>query len=371
MLTSEDLHEYEKLFDQALGRLERSNLTKEEKKLVREFCDEKIANGISKARAITYVNNFIWIRKILSVPLTNATKNDLVKLLKEFESSDFAEITKADLRRNIKKFYQWKSGMNGDEYPERVKWIKIASKKKYKTLEDIPTLEELYKIQSLITNYRDKALFWVALESGGRPQAVLSPQLKDVKVEKDYIRIATRDKKGECYLWIIVSRRFLLQWLENHPLKNNPDAPLWVNLEGDTKFNLMKWRTFKQIVQKYARRAGIKKRIYPYLFRHRDASWKSDWMTEQQLAQDKGWVQGSDMPRVYVHRNVNRQRDALLKHFGIDAPSNPEEIKIKLCNLCKERNPAVANYCLRCGWQLEEESGQSEKDSGIPHTQAI
>lgn len=81
------------------------------------------------------------------------------------------------------------------------------------------------------------------------------------------------------------------------PLKHDPEAPLWVNQEGNTKFELMKWRTFKQIVQKYAKRAGIKKRIYPYLFRHRDASWKSDWMTAEQLNQDKGWVQDSRRSR--------------------------------------------------------------------------
>jgi hypothetical protein len=186
--------------------------------------------------------------------------------------------------------------------------------------------------------------------------------LKDIKIEQDYIRIATRDKKGEGYLWIIVSRRFLLMWLENHPLRHDPEAPLWVSLEGKTKHKLLKVSSFECLVKKYAKRAGINKRIYPYLFRHRDASWKSDWMTEQQLAQDKGWVQGSDMPRVYVHRNINRHRDVLLRHHGIEAPPNPEELTIKACNRCSERNPSVANYCLRCGWKLENTSATSQTE---------
>lgn len=371
MLSAEELHEYTKKFEWALGKLERSNLTQEEKKLVKEFCTEVLANGVSKARAITYINNFIRTRKMLSIALMDVTKNDLVKLLTDLHNGKLSDYTKADMRRTIKKFYQWKAGMIGEEYPDIVKWIKIAGKKKYKTLEEIPTLDELFKIQSLIRNYRDKALFWVALETGARPSAVLSPQLKDVKIEKDYIRLSVRDKKGERYLWLVVSRRFLLMWLEHHPLKRDPEAPLWINQEGITKFKPLKWHTFKQIVQKYAKRAEIKKRIYPYLFRYRDASWKSDWMNDEQLSQDKGWVEGSDMPRVYVRRSGILHRNTLLKHFGIETPPNPDELKIKQCNLCKERNPPVANYCLRCGWKLEEEVSDEHRNTGIVRPQTI
>ena len=365
MYDAETLHDYSAALVAAMKRLQNSNLTSDEKKAIVEFCNQKLANRITKARVVRYVNNFLWVRSILVVPFTRVTKEDLVNFSIKLSESHYAEVTQGDMRRTIKNFYQWRAGMREREFPPIVGWMNVYARKKFKTLKDIPTLDELYQIQSVITNYRDKALFWIAVETGARPQALLAPQLKDVKIQRDCVRIDSRDKNGDCCLWIIVSRRHLLTWLEHHPMRDNPDAPLWPTMEGITLGQPLKWHSFKEMIKRYAKKAGIERRIYPYLLRHRDASWKSDWMTEQQLDHDKGWVQGSNMPRFYVHRREESKRDALLKHYGLEVPENREELKIKRCARCGESNTEVSRFCMRCGWFLENR----EQNSGIAHTQ--
>ncbi len=68
--------------------------------------------------------------------------------------------------------------------------------------------------------------------------------------------------------------------------------------------------------KRIAEKAGIKKRIHPHLFRHSRSTHLAKHLTEAQMKQYLGWVQGSDMAAIYVHLSGRDVDDALLRCTG-------------------------------------------------------
>jgi len=106
--------------------------------------------------------------------------------------------------------------------------------------------------------------------------------------------------------------------VDNHPQKEDPEAPLWVILEKP-KFGLpMNYHTATGLLRRTMKRAGINKHINLKLFRHSEATNSVKFMTEAQMKIRHGWTNDSKMPANYVHL-VNADVDeAYLKHLGFD-----------------------------------------------------
>jgi len=101
-------------------------------------------------------------------------------------------------------------------------------------------------------------------------------------------------KTGSRRVRIIASVPALATWLNNHLLRDNPNSALWIS-QGTRDRNLpLKYRTAAWIIKRVARETGIKKRVYPHLFRHSRATELAKHLTEVQMKQMFGWVQGSD-----------------------------------------------------------------------------
>ena len=111
-----------------------------------------------------------------------------------------------------------------------------------------------------------------------------------------------------------------------HPLKSNPDSPLWTEYkrrkreEKDRVIYIREhtnYRAAVMVLQRAAQRAGIKKKIHPHLFRHSRATYLAKHLTEAQMKEVFGWTQGSEMASIYVHLSGRDVDDALLKVYGV------------------------------------------------------
>ena len=111
-------------------------------------------------------------------------------------------------------------------------------------------------------------------------------------------------------------------------------------------------------MKKITRKAGIKKRVYPHLFRHSRATHLASHLTEAQMKQYFGWVQASKMASVYVHLSGRDVDKALLRLNGIEVEEDREELKFKpkICPRCKAKNSPDAKFCSNCGFCLDEKT---------------
>lgn len=119
---------------------------------------------------------------------------------------------------------------------------------------------------------------------------------------------------GERRIRLVEAVPDLRNWLFMHPHKKIPESYLWPSKQ---RKNLSRQGWAKNL-SKHARRAGIKKNIYPYLLRHSRATHLAKGINEARMREIFGWTKGSDMPSVYVHLSGRDTDSALLKLYGIE-----------------------------------------------------
>jgi hypothetical protein len=111
--------------------------------------------------------------------------------------------------------------------------------------------------------------------------------------------------------------------------------------------------TFLRVLDRAKRKAGIKKRIYPHLFRHSRATHLAQDFTEQELKVIFGWSGGSRMPATYVHLSGGDIDRKILEKHGIiihgEECKKEQPLRLKICPNCKEKNSPNANFCMVCG----------------------
>ena len=107
-------------------------------------------------------------------------------------------------------------------------------------------------------------------------------------------------------------------------------------------------------VKQIAKKAGIKKKVYTHILRHTRASILANYLTEAQMCEYFGWIQGSDMPRVYVHLSGRDIDKAINKIYGLEEEEEEEILKPKKCPRCGYVNAPTDRFCGRCALILDE-----------------
>ena len=103
-----------------------------------------------------------------------------------------------------------------------------------------------------------------------------------------------------------------------------------------------------------AERAGIKKRVHPHILRHSRATVLAKYLPEAVLCEYFGWVQGSDVPAVYVHLSGRDLDEAIDRLYEIGEEEKPKLAKPRKCPRCENINDPMAVYCSKCGLILDE-----------------
>lgn len=354
-----DIYDFERRLEQAMDKLRKDDIGEENIRDIVSFSEVKLAKGVSPGRAAKIIHCLRLLAKRLRKPFREATKDDLIALVGNLERSEYAEHTKYDLKVMLKMFYKWLKG--NDEYvPPEISWLKKSKKKlDHKLPEDLLTEDEVLRMTEAAINPRDKTLILVLYETGCRIGELLSLQMKNVNFDQYGAVLRVSGKTGDRRVRIISSAPVLASWLNAHPQAKNPDAWLWFQYKNNKKTDkCLRHGTVYATLKKIAKRAGIQKKIYPHLFRHSRATALANKLTEAQMKEHFGWVQGSEMAATYVHLSGRDVDNALLKLQGLVQVENAREDKLKLrsCQRCKEHNSPSSKFCTKCGLPLDEQS---------------
>ncbi|MGB9659181.1 MAG: tyrosine-type recombinase/integrase [Nitrososphaerales archaeon] len=348
----EEIYNLNRKLERVLDSIKESNVLDSNKNLILEFHDEILAQGLSKFRILFYME------KLLSIARWSAQKSfkdmiedDIKELVRKIESMDYEEWTKANYKVTIKKFFKWLDGSD-----KRVTWLKTKMKRCKKKLPDeLLDKDDIQKLLKACVNVRDKAIISVLWESGCRIGELLSLLIKNVSFDKYGAIIIIREgKTGSRRIRLISSVPHLANWLEHHPCKNSPDfeeSPLWVSIGSKNNSNQIDYHAVRMMLRKVAKRANIKKKVNPHIFRHSRATDLANHLTEAQMKEYFGWVQGSDMASVYVHLAGRDTDEAILRIHG-KLPQGQEQIheqlKVQLCPICHHENPPELEFCINC-----------------------
>lgn len=371
MLMHHELGPYENELENIKKKIDVLSVPRCNRKAVLDFSEFCFSEGLSTRRVLKYLYTLSNIARWLPKEFVKVTREDIEKLANKIERSDYSEWTKHDYRVTLKKFFRWLR-QTEDDYPSEVKWLRSTMRKNRTKLPDeILTQEEVQAMIAAATTARDKALIASLYESGCRIGELLNLQIKQIQQHPHGFQITVKGKKGPRRLLLIASAPYLTIWLNQHPRGQDPQAPLWVT--GDYRVKQVGYTRVNTMLKTVAKRASIQKAVNPHNFRHSRATHLANHLTEAQMDEYMGWVQGSDMPSTYVHLSGRDVDHVLLKLNNISV-SHKEDTKevfsLKTCPRCNFKNPPANKFCSRCGIVLDEKTAQDLMKSSIEHSQA-
>jgi site-specific recombinase XerD len=354
-----DIHNYKEKRERTAKRVRESSVLSDgEKALIFRFVDYKIARGIGVGREEKYLGILRTIReRYMSSSFSSLEKSDVETIVSNIERSGLSDWTKYDRKLFLKTFLTWMGKR------DEVRWISF--KKPRRLPDDILTEKEVLAMIDAAENLRDKALIAMLYEGGFRIGELGTMALKDVSFDR-YGALAMVDgKTGMRRVRLIWSMPYIAQWLEMHPRREERDAPLWIKMSNPQE--ALKYNAIRMQLQKIAERANVHKRVNPHNFRHSRSTHLASKLTESQMEQYLGWVQGSKMPSIYVHMS-GRDLDAdLLRMYGIEPEKEDqkEELETLQCPHCKTLNTIGARICINCRKPLAVEEVMEREEKAM------
>lgn len=282
----------------------------------------------------------------------DVTKADIKALLIKIQSHpSWGEWEVYSTLHALRKFMSWLRNTYGypEGYPDREKLLallplmkhapesqfRIDSPKKLKNLNEIPLKEEIAWMKAAAGTYRDKRqsardILMISLleEVGMRIGGIGILKISEITFDNVGALISIYDKtmRGEP-VRVIESVPALKAWLAVHPLRDNPEAPLWVSLRGRTKNQSMLYEGMRKTLSlavkthnKTAESKGMPKitrRIHFHAFRYfaqtRDAL---EGMPLPIMCRQRGWSVGSKQPQRYSRISTAQMDTWLVARHG-------------------------------------------------------
>jgi len=332
------------------------------------FLDRLRLDNKSYGRIANYADCISRILKIKDDKKINEwTRKEIEFIHKTIADSDYENSVKKDTLTALKRIIHYAlhdeiaDNSKGKNYDEIVAWITPGSfHDKYQKIQpkdllnDDEILQLIQSTKKIGGKYikRNIAIIFVLLEGAYRPGELLGIQLSGVEFEKDFVRIYTTGKTGPKSLTLVASFGPLKEWLAEHPYSDDPDAFLFYHDNAD---GLIPYQRLSYLIKKSKQHAGIKKRIWPYLFRHTALTEYSKKLGN--VAKIYGnWSRGSNMLAVYEHLANSDQEDAVLKLHGLKNDNAQESILFsKSCPNCHVSNSRDKYHCINCGKELSKE----------------
>ncbi|WP_347721000.1 tyrosine-type recombinase/integrase [Candidatus Nanohalovita haloferacivicina] len=294
------------------------------------------------------------------------------------EPEKYAEKTMNGFKTAFKMFLKLRHPLKMDR-PRRVKRIIQSGILKGNTDADRKTElhlfspEQIWKMVEAARNPRDALLPILCLDAGARNKEIRKVKLSDIEKQSETWIVEFIDSKNgkpprDLPLTHCIEQ--LRAWLESHPRKDDPDAPLFVTLndKGDgEKGSELKKENINKILKRLAKRADVvdnPETVKVYDFRHSSATFRGteqDWGVSRMMYW-YAWKK-PDRAKTYCHEDNKRMTEAILKDKGIKTEDNSNNsMQMQECPRCEEKRPANAEYCPKCSLPLDSETAMRDAD---------
>ena len=315
-----------------------------EKKKFLTFLDDlslgKVNKGkrISTKRQVKYCDMMKIPLEFWNKNLDNLTLKDVENFEKALHSGkiktkrageEFADTTKADIKKGIKIYFRWRVGI--DKSIRLTGWL--DTKQVIKT-PDFMKEEEIALLYRSCRNARERYLIAVLFDSGARAEEFLNIRFEDVFMPKDninFVKIALKEEYSKTK-----GRTISLYW--KHSLEAIKDYLKERKEEGISSADPIftgKYDQMRMFLNRLGERV-LKKVITPHLFRHSSATYYASRLNRQQLCIRYGWTFSSNMPDVYISRAGMDDKDLDDKMAGTEVEKikddffkKEQEFKIK------------------------------------------
>lgn len=333
------------------------------------------ANDISYIRRLRLLRSFLIVCHAIEKDLSVVTRDDIDKMVIFANQKNNAAKTKKDFITDLK--HMWRiilpekdeQGRVDDSIvPYVVRHLSSkVDKSREKMRKDRLTMDEFEKIIGSFGNdARMQALLSLKFESLGRPQELLGRNVEDVEIHENFAKvyIAEHGKEGIGFLRCIDSFYYLSKWLNEHPLKNNSKAPLFINLGTRGKYERLKPAAANKLVRERCRMLGIVKPITLYSF-------KRNGVTVSRLRGDSDvdiqhrarWTSTRQLKTYDMSTQDDSFKIELIKRGIIKPDKKYADVKplSRKCMFCNSDNGIAEKVCANCRRPLDREVIEKEE----------
>jgi len=359
-----DIHKYARRIQYSKNRL----LHCRDGNIGIQFLEKLKLYGLSDGRITVYgerTRPLLEIFEKMNVNICDATKKDCETVLSDILSRNYGGESRQAFALTLLRLVHYAKkdeiGNRDDGYCKEVSWIKPTkynSKEEKIRSEDLLDAQEVQQIISKTTNRRDRAMFWTMFEGAFRPGELLNLKVGGVEFKENYVLLSTHGKTGNKRVALVVSFKPLLEWLHDHPLQDDPHAPLWYSYSPRSKTKQVSYGYLREQLKRCTAKAQIKRRVWNYLFRHSQLTMLSKKLSDQTLRVYGNWSPGSEMVKKYVHLSGKDAENAILELHGIKVDGKDDTkatVQLKSCYRCSEKNTPESQRCSSCGFILDEQ----------------
>jgi integrase len=340
-------------------------------------------------------------------------KEDVLQYLDSYRKPDESDplhkwVGTYNLRRaSLVKFFRWlyAPDVPADDRPvpaflSTIRQLRRKEISIYKP-SDLWTEEDDALFLKYCPDKRIRCYHAMSRDTSARPHELLKLRIRDVVFKTSggvqYAEVVLSGKTTQRPIPLFASLPYLKDWLDEHPLRSNPDSPLFVSLNRgvgrplteNSLHRIYALQYNKGIESKrdgfyegYFRRllkapdippedkakieALLQKPWNPYVRRHSALTEKARLLKEHTLRQHAGWGMTSRMPAKYIHFFGGESSETLLEAYGIVKRDKTlaEVLKPVTCPSCKELNKIDAKFCTnpKCRHVLTYDAYEEEKN---------
>ncbi len=213
---------YERDYRRELERLKKSNLSKKNRELIIRYKNHRLANSVSLARVTREMKSLRLLCSKYGIELDNITEERLEEVFAELELENLKLNTINEYKKAIKYFLRF---TGNHELAAKIK--RREPKDNELTRDDLLSIDEILKLVSVAMNERDSALIMCHLDLGCRPEEILTLAVGDFIRDSWGMRVEMRRSKTfRRSPHLSFSIPYVARWLEVHPLRDEPDAPM-------------------------------------------------------------------------------------------------------------------------------------------------
>lgn len=330
-------------YDGSKARLLSSKAQKQDKTEICKLIDKLLATKIKRSRATKYYDSLrLMIERGWIPSYHNVSEAELYHCLTEIEQSDELGIwAKRDYKLPLKLILKELNNPLADIIKPNKGRNKQQLPQAFMTVHDI-----LKMVQCDWPHLRDKSAVACLYESCCRPHEFFMLRRRDVKFEivpakiwdgnggqiKVDMEIATLSVSPEAKTGARpVPLVFTVPWLKAWLRQSGNTEYIWTKLRGANAKQHIEYPEARKAIKQIAKAAGVDEaKAHFYAERHGRSTEVCKYMSPAQQSQYAGWVQGSKMPRTYIHLSGKDVIAPLLSPFGITVESAQSEREVWL-----------------------------------------
>lgn len=293
----------------------------------------------------------------LNKPFEKASQKDLISWVKDMNKR-FSQSTISRYKTDVRTFFKWIYKIKDKhKFPEVVDHELLVPQRvnTSKKPNDLLTKDEVMKMVNYCFEPRSKAVIMALYEGGLRDGELASTNVDSVTFDSYGCKLIVEESKSKKReVRLIETAPFLRQWLDIHPLKDNPKAPLFCGLCSYKGKRLIP-NGINLIVRRAGERAGIRKRVHGHLLRHCAITRLQKKGLDIVLNAKRHGITTTTLEKVYLHYDDKDVDDAFLRiHKAkgdeelVKEAEEEQKLSPKKCEFCNFINPYESSYCEQC-----------------------